>query len=467
MITNKKLDKDMIEVNFGSSKRWVKPLTSKESVRILGVWINLDLKTNYIFNQCKEIISKYNKTINFKQVTDLQMKYIYNHVIIPRLDYKAQLLVWTNSQVEKLNCICRYMFKRKASLPLTIPNSIIHSSMGYAIKDINTIQAQRQLSRVYNQVTAKGIMRDIFEADYLQVKHCLLARILALLYDNMLTIRSSGIKVNQIEGGSLPIVEIFTHKEIFNKGISKGLKGKNVYFASQLMSSDGMRLLRYKDLKHRIKINTQGRIPSWFKFVENKLIEEPVKSKKVKNNYQLGYSLYNEEMNIDKLKTKNWITTFHNQIGKPIIGRVLDKPKEDQLWVEHWIQELEDDQLSPSVQLPIIKKCGGCEIKTNQIRNRRSNAKIRCVMNIRAENCIKINANSIQNDRYIADIAIYEALAQAECKYYGKMSVDACTIERVNSLLRYIHPSEYRNELLEIANNLKQALVKIKANLAY
>ncbi|CAB5338001.1 unnamed protein product [Rhizophagus irregularis] len=139
MITNKKLDKDIVEVNFESSKRMVKPLTSKESVRILGVWINLDLKTNYVFNQCKDIIKRYNKTISFKQITDLQMKYIYNHVIIPHVDYKAQLLVWTNSQTKKLNSTCRYMFKRKASLPLTTPNSIIHSSLGYAIKDINTI----------------------------------------------------------------------------------------------------------------------------------------------------------------------------------------------------------------------------------------------------------------------------------------------------------------------------------------
>ncbi|EXX65111.1 hypothetical protein RirG_136410 [Rhizophagus irregularis DAOM 197198w] len=155
MITNKKLDKDIVEVNFGSSKRMVKPLTPKESVRILGVWINLDLRTNYVFNQCKDIIKRYNKTISFKQITDLQMKYIYNHVIIPRVDYKAQLLVWTNSQSEKLNSTCKHMFKRKASLPLTTPNSIIHLSLGYAIKDINTIQAQRQLSRLYNQVISK------------------------------------------------------------------------------------------------------------------------------------------------------------------------------------------------------------------------------------------------------------------------------------------------------------------------
>jgi predicted phosphoadenosine phosphosulfate sulfurtransferase len=63
-------------------------------------------------------------------VTDLQMKYIYNHVIIPHIDYKAQFVVWSGTQVEKLDAISRHIFKRKVSLPLTTPNSIIHSSMG-------------------------------------------------------------------------------------------------------------------------------------------------------------------------------------------------------------------------------------------------------------------------------------------------------------------------------------------------
>ncbi|CAB5293894.1 unnamed protein product [Rhizophagus irregularis] len=179
------------------------------------------------------------------------------------------------------------------------------------------------------------------------------------------------------------------------------------------MSSDGIRLLRYKDLKHRTKINTQGRIPSWFKFIETKLIEDPLKSKKVKIDYQLGYNIHN-------------------------------------------IQDLENDQISPSVQLPILKKCGECEVKTNQIRNKRSNNKVRCIADINIKNCVKVNANSIQNDHYIADMAIYEALAQAECKYYRKTSMNKCIIEKVNSLFKYIHPSNYRNTLIEIANSLTQ-----------
>ncbi|GBC51848.2 ribonuclease H-like domain-containing protein [Rhizophagus irregularis DAOM 181602=DAOM 197198] len=292
-----------------SSKRMVKPLTSKESVRILGVWINLDLRTNYVFNQyCKQLQSEL-------------------------LSNKSPLATWNIS-----------------------------------LKD-------------------------------LQVKHCLLAHVLALLYDNMLTIKSSGVKVNQIQGGLIPIVEICTHKEIFTNGISKELKGKNVYFASQLMLSDGTRILRYKDLKHRTKINTQG------------------------------YNIHSVDTKIDNLKTKNWITTFHDQMGKPIIGRVLDNPNEDKIRIEHWIQNLENDQISPSVQ---------------------------CIADINIENCVKINANLIQNDRYIADIAIYEALAQAECKYYRKTSMNECIIEKVNGLFKYIHPSDYRNALIEIANSLTQ-----------
>jgi len=121
----------------------------------------------------------------------------------------------------------------------------------------------------------------------------------------MLTIRASGVKVNQIQGGSLPLIDIFTHKELFQSGISKGLKGKNICFVSQLMSSDGTRLLRYKDLKHRMKINTQGKIPEWFKVIEKKLIDKPLISKKVKSIYQLGHSLIENNVDSEEFKSRN------------------------------------------------------------------------------------------------------------------------------------------------------------------
>ena len=59
-----------------------------------------------------------------------------------------------------------------------------------------------------------------------------------------------------------------------------------------------------------MKINTQGRVPKWFKSVEHKLIEDPLTSKKVKSIYQLEYTTIEDKANINDLKSRNWIAAF-------------------------------------------------------------------------------------------------------------------------------------------------------------
>ncbi|PKK60769.1 hypothetical protein RhiirC2_870830 [Rhizophagus irregularis] len=267
----------------------------------------------------------------------------------------------------------------------------------------------------------------------------------------MLTIRASGVKINQIQGGSLPLKDIFTHKELFQSGISKGLKGKNVCFVSQLMSSDGTCLLRYKDLKHRIKINTQGKIPGWFKTIEKKLIDKPLISKKVKSIYQLGHNLIENNVDSEEFKSRNWIATFNDQVNTSIIGHIIDKPDNGKFVIEYWIQKIENDTISPLLQLPIIKKCRGCEIKTDRTRNRRNNSNMRCITKAAIDNSVKINASFIQNDHYIIDNSIYEVLAQVKCKHYGGPNVKVNDVERVNGLLRIKdNPSSNKAELMAV-----------------
>ncbi|RGB34082.1 hypothetical protein C1646_760959 [Rhizophagus diaphanus] len=246
--------------------------------------------------------------------------------------YYDPLLTEINSL--KLGYEIKYYFKHNTQLDHE------EKLIGYSIKDINTIQAQRQLSRKYNQVTVKGVMKDIFDLNCkqlqdellyiksylslkdLQIKNCLLAHVLALLYDNMLTIRSSRVKTNQIQGSSIPLTNIFTHKELFQKG-------------------------------HIIN--------------------------KVDNN-------------------------------------------NDKVLIKHWIQDIIDDTISSSINLPIIKKCKGCDVK--------------------------IELSRINN-------VIYEVLVQAECKYYGESSAKVNNVKKINSLLRYVYLKNYCIELLEISKQLK------------
>ncbi|CAB4432428.1 unnamed protein product [Rhizophagus irregularis] len=130
------------------------------------------------------------------------------------------------------------MFKQKTSLVAIIPNSIIHSSLGYGVKDIGMIQLQRQVTRLYNQFNTQGVLGIItrirnkqlqsemiltkspttewnIKSCDLKVKYNILAATLAIIYDHNLTFRSSGQDENIIREGSLRITDFFTHNELF------------------------------------------------------------------------------------------------------------------------------------------------------------------------------------------------------------------------------------------------------------
>lgn len=84
-------DKSIVYVNIRNVQKDIIIIKSNQSVRILGVQINLDLNQSFVFNQCKDIIKQYNVLVKKKDVTSKQLKYIYNYIIMPRVDYKAQL----------------------------------------------------------------------------------------------------------------------------------------------------------------------------------------------------------------------------------------------------------------------------------------------------------------------------------------------------------------------------------------
>jgi hypothetical protein len=102
MTTNEKIQTKSgdIDINFRSEIRKIKPIKAGKSVRILGVWVNLNLNIKFILSQCKDIIRDYNNIIKKKHVTDLQMRYIYNHIIILRIEYKSQLTIWKDNQID-------------------------------------------------------------------------------------------------------------------------------------------------------------------------------------------------------------------------------------------------------------------------------------------------------------------------------------------------------------------------------
>ncbi|CAB5359339.1 unnamed protein product [Rhizophagus irregularis] len=181
------------------------------------------------------------------------------------------------------------------------------------------------------------------------------------MYDNNLELVANSTTSNKLNNGKCSLNEIIDHTILYKKGVFKQLSKKGIVFLSQLLSSDGNRMLRYKDLKNRFNISTKGRIPIWFKQLEMIFITNHKLSRKVKDEFNIGrhYQFISPSIENVNVKSRDWIATYTKITDEAVIARIIDN-KHDSLIAEHWIQDV-NEEISPSVQLPVIKKCNGVE----------------------------------------------------------------------------------------------------------
>ena len=72
-----------VTLSFGQEQIVITPAARNESVRVLGVWISLSSRKNFIMHQCEDIIRSTCNMMRFKRLTAEQLKYIWNTVICP------------------------------------------------------------------------------------------------------------------------------------------------------------------------------------------------------------------------------------------------------------------------------------------------------------------------------------------------------------------------------------------------
>lgn len=60
---------------------------------------------------------------------------------------------------------------------------------------------------------------------------------------------------------------------------------KGILFLEQLLEADHERLMKWKHFCAENEINFKGKIPKWFKLIENEVKEEGIGSRKLKEKY--------------------------------------------------------------------------------------------------------------------------------------------------------------------------------------
>ena len=182
-------------------------------------------------HQYEDIIRSACNVMRFKRLTAEQLKYIWNTVICPRINFRAQLSVLSNSICNRLTSIFRVLFKQKLHLPKSFPSAVLHSRELLGINHLFDQQLLAKSSDVYNQLNAKGLLKKIvlIQERKLQtrlilplspfhtwpetyprnvISKNLLALSIALLKTHDITIKQCASSKNAIIGGSHPLIDI-------------------------------------------------------------------------------------------------------------------------------------------------------------------------------------------------------------------------------------------------------------------
>src|SRR5207247_9441197 len=99
----------------------VSPLKKNESFRFLGVWFNIEHSNKFVVQQ---ITTEYNRFVNLlssKMLTDKQLVYLHNSILIPLFEYKMQVKTFTEVQCNSTFRKYRMFLEKKLLLINYIP----------------------------------------------------------------------------------------------------------------------------------------------------------------------------------------------------------------------------------------------------------------------------------------------------------------------------------------------------------
>ncbi|PKK40457.1 hypothetical protein RhiirC2_805425 [Rhizophagus irregularis] len=98
-----------------------------------------------------------------KKITDKHILYIFNRIIIPRVEYWSQVIALSKTQTEALIIPFRRMFKNKLKFARSAPNSILDNPYMYGYRNFYDNQLQAKITDFCIQLNDNGLLGKVTE----------------------------------------------------------------------------------------------------------------------------------------------------------------------------------------------------------------------------------------------------------------------------------------------------------------
>src|SRR5215216_2837495 len=263
------------------------PAKYNSSIRYLGIWISISNNKQFIQKQVQLDLHTATQALRPKVLTDKQIIYIYNIVILPKIMYRMQLTFLGHKACDKFMGSFRRILKTKLSLSNNTPIAAFHTPLVYNLTHLFDCQIQDKTAALYNISNNKGLigLTSNIRILQLQILEWLptsplnswphddsapfkdwIAALLSTLKKWNLEFKAVTPMQYNVIGGSLPIYTQFSQNNY--RKIIDVLRKKNLIFCDQLISSDRTFLYTYADTKIYDNRRTPIRTPKWFTKLE-------------------------------------------------------------------------------------------------------------------------------------------------------------------------------------------------------
>ncbi|CAJ0629167.1 16197_t:CDS:2 [Entrophospora sp. SA101] len=248
-------------------------IKKSESARYLGILIDGDGKIKSQKNKILEFSRTAAAIARKKSITELQVTYLFNKVIIPAIEYKLQLCILSKQECIQIMNPFLQLFKVKAKLVRSFPTSAIKNIRLYNLTDLHNLQTQHHVTKLIIRLNSKGLMGDTTNIRLLDLQNkiwsdkCILQHIptdpiprgINLIYDILQLAKDAAItfcnhgtndNTHSFNSESSTIKEICNNYKLFKQGLTF-LQKYNIRFIKQLILTDGITLIKWQHLKSK------------------------------------------------------------------------------------------------------------------------------------------------------------------------------------------------------------------------
>ena len=370
------------EVFIGPNRELLKKIEENDFTRYLGIWIGEKDHKKYTIDLMQREISRITQALKYKKMTDKQILYILNRVLIPRLEYRAQHCFLTENECKKLTAQYMGKFKNAINISSTCPNSVILYKGIYSLKSVWEIQSEALVSNFTNRLndigpTGKATKIRLKDAQILnwepsniitthtpqifKTRGNLQANILTLAHK--LGIAHQGSTLNEIfewKKGEHPIKNIIQDQKQY-LGFAKQLAKANLMFLDQIIDRDNGLLIGWQTLTSLLNLSCKGRIPKWFNIIKDQItIEGSLELNKGYSGLTYYHNSYewSNYISSDKRK-KEWAVQL-SKTQNVIWGKIANKGCKNKLYRKFTITHYECKIIDK--ENFIIIPCNGCEL---------------------------------------------------------------------------------------------------------